>query len=40
VITHVIAEQALCIVDILAMPPGDAARGVDVIARRLNGQKG
>ena len=38
VITHVIPEQAVCLVDILAMQPGDAAKGVDVIARRLNGQ--
>ena len=39
VVTHVIPEQSLCIVDILAMAPGDATKGVDVIARRLNGQK-
>ena len=39
VITHVIAEQSLCIVDILALAPGDPERGIDVIAKRLNGQK-
>lgn len=39
VISHVIPEQSLCIVDILAMTPGDPERGVDVIAKRLNGQK-
>lgn len=37
VITHVIPEQSLCIVDILSMTPGDPERGVDVIAKRLNG---
>lgn len=39
VVTHVIPEQSLCIVDILTMSPGDATKGVDVIARRLKGQK-
>jgi S-adenosylmethionine/arginine decarboxylase-like enzyme len=39
VIAHVVPEQSLCIVDILAMAPGDPERGVDVIAKRLNGQK-
>lgn len=39
VITHVIPEQSLCVVDILSIAPGDPERGVDVIARRLNGQK-
>lgn len=39
VITHVVVEQSLCIVDILALSPGDPERGIDVIARRLNGQK-
>jgi hypothetical protein len=35
VILHVIPDQSLCIVDILAMSPGSADRGVDVIAKRL-----
>jgi hypothetical protein len=39
VVTHVIAEESLCIVDILALAPGDPERGIDVIAKRLNGQK-
>lgn len=39
VITHVIAEQSLCIVDILALTPGHPERGVDVIAKRLNGKR-
>jgi S-adenosylmethionine/arginine decarboxylase-like enzyme len=39
VITHVIPEQSLCIVDILSMTPGDPERGIDVIAKRLNGQR-
>jgi S-adenosylmethionine/arginine decarboxylase-like enzyme len=39
VVTHVIPEQSLCIVDILVLTPGDPDRGIDVIAKRLNGQK-
>jgi hypothetical protein len=39
VIMHVVPEQSLCIVDIVAMNPGAAERGVDVIAKRLNGTK-
>ncbi len=38
VITHVVPEQSLCIVDILAMEPGNPERGIDVITKRLNGQ--
>ena len=39
VILHAVPEQSICIVDVLAMDPGVADRGVDVIARRLNGKK-
>jgi hypothetical protein len=39
VIIHVVAEQSLCIVDILSLAPGDPERGVDVIAKRLNGKR-
>jgi S-adenosylmethionine/arginine decarboxylase-like enzyme len=37
VVLHAIPEQSLCIIDILAMEPGSANRGVEVITKRLNG---
>lgn len=39
VIAHVVPEQSFCVVDILAMSPGDPERGIDVIAKRLKGHK-
>jgi S-adenosylmethionine/arginine decarboxylase-like enzyme len=39
IVLHAMPEDSLCIVDILAMHPGSADRGVDVIAKRLNGQR-
>ena len=37
VVVHTVPDQSLCIVDILALEPSAADRGVDVIAKRLNG---
>ncbi|MEO8294973.1 MAG: S-adenosylmethionine decarboxylase [Gemmatimonadota bacterium] len=36
IVLHAIPEASQCIVDILAMEPGSADRGMEVIAKRLN----
>ena len=36
VILHALPEQARCLVDIVALTPANAERGVEVIARRLS----
>ena len=36
VVLHAIPEESVCIVDILALAPGAAERGVEVISRRLS----
>lgn len=36
VVVHAIPEESRCVVDILAMDPGSAERGMEVIAKRLN----
>ncbi|MGE0353304.1 MAG: S-adenosylmethionine decarboxylase [Gemmatimonadales bacterium] len=35
VVLHAIPDEALCIVDVLALPPARAERGIEVISRRL-----
>ncbi|MEO8200392.1 MAG: S-adenosylmethionine decarboxylase [Gemmatimonadota bacterium] len=36
VVIHALPEESQCAVDILAMEPGSAERGMEVIAKRLN----
>src|SRR5689334_655244 len=35
IVLHTVAEEGLCLVDIVGRAPADLAKGVDVIARRL-----
>jgi S-adenosylmethionine/arginine decarboxylase-like enzyme len=39
VIVHVVPEQSLCVVDVVALGTANVERGVEVIAKRLNGKK-